>query len=426
MRYNFCMLKPMVKRGLMLNFIPNEIICPAEINENRINKLNNNEIINGDVIYIASRELRLQDNWGVIFADSLAKKHRRNLKVIIQLDKKLCSTRQKDFREKGLNFLTKNLAQNSIEYKVLDELPQKINAGVIIVDFNPLDDKSIWANNQDCAVFEVDSHNIIPARYISDKQEFSAATLRRKAYANISEFLTEYPQTFNTKKTDAEKILSEFIEQKLYSYAELKNNPNSNATSNLSPYLHFGFISSQKIALEVLKSSASRENKEAYLEELIIRKELSDNFCLFSKDYKTLNCLAPWAKETLSAHKEDLRTYIYSPKELEEGKTHDELWNKIQQNLLKTGKIHGYLRMYWAKKILEWSKTPEEALSTAIYLNDNYALDGNDPNGYVGVLWSIGGIHDRPFSNRIVTGKIRYMSLNGCKAKFDVNEYLRG
>lgn len=389
-------------------------------------KLNNREIKDVDIIYITSRELRLQDNWGAIFADSLAKNHKKKLKVIIHLDENLCSTRQKDFRENGLNFFTKNLAHNSIKYEVLDELPSKLDAGAIIVDFNPLDDKSTWAKNQDCAVFEVDSHNIIPARYVSYKQEFSAATLRRKIYANISEFLTEYPKTFNTQKTGADETLSEFIEHKLDSYAELKNNLNSNVTSNLSPYLHFGFISSQRITLEILKLNASRANKEAYLEELIVRKELSDNFCLYNKGYKTLNCLATWAKETLNAHREDIRTYIYSPKEFEEGKTHDELWNKIQQDLLKTGKIHGYLRMYWAKKILEWSKTPEEGLKTAIYLNDNYALDGNDPNGYVGVLWSIGGIHDRPFSNRIVTGKIRYMSLNGCKAKFNVNEYLRG
>lgn len=420
------MLKPTVKRGLMLDFIPDEILCATEVNENRVFRLNNNEVKDGEIIYIVSRELRLQDNWGFVFADLLAKKHEKKLKVIIHLDKNLCSTRQKDFREKGLNFLRKKLALNSIKYKVLGKLPQKLNAGAIIVDFNPLDDKSTWAKNQDCSVFEVDSHNIIPARYVSGKQEFSAATLRRKVYANISEFLTEYPQTFDMQKSEAEIILDEFIQHKLDSYNEFKNNPNLNITSNLSPYLHFGFVSSQRIALEVLKSNTDRDNKEAYLEELIVRKELSDNFCFYNKDYKSLNCLATWAKETLSIHREDIRTYIYSLKEFKEGKTHDKLWNKIQQNLLRTGKIHGYLRMYWAKKVLEWSKTPEEALSTALYLNDNYALDGNDPNGYVGVLWSIGGIHDRPFSNRMVTGKIRYMSLSGCKAKFDVKEYLRG
>lgn len=422
------MLKPTVKRGLMLDFIPDEIIFPAEINQNRVFKLNRKELQNGDIVYIASRELRLQDNWGVAFASDLAQKNNRNLKIIIHKDVKLCSARQVEFREEGLKFFIKNLAQNDIKYEVLDVLPQKIKAGAIVVDFNPIEDKQNWAKKQDCAVLEVDSHNIIPARYISEKQEFSAATLRRKIYGNIAKFLTEYPKIKNDKLENSayDAVLQDFLQNKLDSYAENKNDPNKNATSNLSPYLHFGFVSSQRIALEVLKSNASLENKETFLEELIVRKELSDNFCLYNNEYKSLNCIPTWAKDSLNAHKSDIRTYIYNQKEFEEGKTHEELWNKTQQNLIKTGKIHGYLRMYWAKKILEWSKTPEDALQTAIYLNDTYALDGNDTNGYVGILWSIGGIHDRPFSNRIVTGKIRYMSLGGCKAKFNVKEYLKG
>lgn len=420
------MLKPTVKRGLMLDFIPGGIICPTEINENRVFELNEKKINDGDIVYLASRELRLQDNWAVVFGLNLAKKHNKKFKIVVILNEIKFSKAQEPFLKEGLNFLKKNLAQNSIKYEVSSKLPQKIDAGAVIVDFNPLDDKTIWVKKQNCAVFEVDSHNIIPARYVSNKQEFSAATLRRKIYTNIAGFLTDYPKHFKTQKSEAETVLNDFIEHKLDSYAEFKNNPNSNATSNLSPYLHFGFISAQRVALKVLKSKANRENKEAFLEEIIVRKELSDNFCLFNKGYKSLNGISNWAKATLNAHRNDIRTYIYNLKEFKNGHTHDELWNKIQQNLLKTGKIHGYLRMYWAKKILEWSKTPEEAHKTAIYLNDTYALDGNDPNGYVGILWSIGGIHDRPFSNRMVTGKIRYMSLNGCKAKFDVKEYLRG
>lgn len=420
------MLKPTVKRGLMLDFIPDEIICPAEINENRVFKLNDKPINDGDIVYLASRELRLQDNWAVVFGLNLAKKHAKKFKIVVILDEIKFSGVQEPFLKEGLNFLKKNSALNNIDFEIVDKLPSKI--GALIVDFNTV---NLWVRNADYAIFEVDSHNIIPARHVSNKQEFSAATLRRKIYANIGEFLSEFPASFKSDSVGLESltyldVLNEFIDNKLNSYAEFKNNPNKDVTSNLSPFLHFGFISAQRIALEILKSSASRENKEAFLEELIVRKELSDNFCLYNKDYKSLNCLAPWAKATLDAHKSDIRTYSYNLKDFEEGKTHDELWNKAQQNLLKTGKIHGYLRMYWAKKILEWSKTPKEALITAIYLNDTYALDGNDPNGYVGILWSIGGIHDRPFSNRMVTGKIRYMSLNGCKAKFDVKKYLRG
>lgn len=425
------MLKPTVKRGLMLDFIPDEIIYPAEIDKNRVFKLNDKQINDGDILYLASRELRLQDNWAVVFGLNLAKKHNKNFKIVVILDEIKFSKAQEPFLKEGLNFLKKNSALNNINFEIINRLPDKL--GALIVDFNPI---NLWSKNADYAVFEVDSHNIIPTRYVSNKQEFSAATLRRKIYANIARFLTEFPSTPHPAplpQGEREqnlppyfKIFNDFIQNKLDFYEESKNDPNKNATSNLSPYLHFGFISAQRIALEVLKSRASRGNKEAFLEELIVRKELSDNFCLYNNNYKSLNCLPDWAKATINTHRKDIRAYEYNLNEFENGLTHDELWNKIQQNLLKKGKIHGYLRMYWAKKILEWSKTPEEALKTAIYLNDTYALDGNDPNGYVGVLWSIGGIHDRPFSDRMITGKIRYMSLNGCKNKFDVNEYLRG
>lgn len=418
------MLKPTVKRGLMLDFIPDEIICPVEINQNRVYKLNGKDIISGDVIYIMSRELRVEDNWGLIFASELARQHHKKLKIIVNLQLKFCSNKQLEFLKKELTNLKNNFLQNGFEYKFSSKIPTK--AGALVFDFNPLNLNDEIAKNLNCAVFEVDSHNIIPAKYISNKQEYSAATLRRKTYATLADFLTEYPKSFNTINNDAQVKLEEFIQNKLNFYSEDKNDPNKDATSNLSPYLHFGFISSQRIAVEVIKSSATRENKEAYLEELIVRKELADNFCLYNSNYKTLKGAPDWAKESLNAHKNDIRTYIYNLNEFECAKTHDQLWNVIQQNLLKTGKIHGYLRMYWAKKILEWAKTPEEAIKIAIYLNDEYALDGNDPNGYVGILWSIGGLHDRAFTNRIVTGKIRYMSLNGCKNKFNVKNYIEG
>lgn len=418
------MLKPTVKRGLMLDFIYDEIFYPAPVNQNRIFKLNDKDIKDGDIIYFVTRELRLEDNWGMLFALNLAEKYKKNFRVIINLQDIKYSKMQEQFLFDGLNVFKNNLALNKIDFEVFTKTAQNINAGVAIVDFNPLDKIHNISKLFDCAVFEVDSHNIIPARFISDKQEFSAATLRRKVYTNLANFLTEFPKPFKIAKSNTILKLEDFIKNKLDYYAEQKNDPNKSITSHLSPYLHFGFISAQRIAIEVIKSGASRENKEAFLEELIVRKELSDNFCLYCKSINTLECAPIWAKNSLNAHKQDIRAYTYDLEEFEYGKTHDELWNKIQQNLLKRGKIHGYLRMYWAKKILEWSNTPEEALEIAIYLNDKYALDGNDPNGYVGILWSIGSLHDRPFSDRMVMGKIRYMSLNSCKKKFDVEKYL--
>lgn len=400
------MLKPTVKRGLMLDFIPDEIICPAQIHPDRVFKLNDKEITEGDIIYVMSRELRLEDNWAVLFGLELAEKYSRHFKIIINLPK--YSKAQEPFLMEGLNFFSKNLALSKIDFEISKEIPKA--TGALIFDFNPLDTTSGLCSKANFACFEIDSHNVIPARFISQKQEFSAATLRRKIYANLAGFLTEFPNPFDFKTYTAYEKLQDFIDNKLDNYAEFKNNPEKDVTSGLSPYLHFGFISSQRIALEVIKSNAVRGNKEAFLEELIVRKELADNFCLYGKSYNTFDGILTWARETLNAHRSDIRSYIYSLNQFEHAQTHDVFWNKIQQNLLKNGKIHGYLRMYWAKKILEWSKTPENALKTAIYLNDTYALDGNDPNGYVGILWSIGGLHDRPFTNRFVTGKIRYMS----------------
>lgn len=401
------MLKPTVKRGLMLDFIPDEINYAEIVNEKRIFCLNNKPISEGSIIYLPTREFRFEDNFAVQFGLELSKSHNKSFNIVIIKSLFTVSDKQKDMFNEGLNFFAKNSAQNDVQFEILEAIPQ--NAGAYIVDFNPINTLQKLADKTDCAVYEIDSHNIIPARYISNKQEFSAATIRRKIYANIAEFMTEFPINIKIKQNEVHKKLNEFLKNKLDLYAELKNNPTKDVTSGLSPYLHFGFISAQRVALEVYKSNTSRENKEAFLEELIVRKELADNFCLYGKSYNTLDGISEWAKITLNAHKGDIRNYIYSQDEFEQAKTHDELWNKMQNNLVSTGKLHGYLRMYWAKKILEWSDTPENALKTAIYLNDTYALDGNDPNGYVGILWSIGGVHDRPFTNRFVTGKIRYM-----------------
>lgn len=416
------MLKPTVKRGLMLDFIPDNIQLEQNVNKDRVFKLNDKKVLSGDIVYVMSREFRLEDNFALIFGLELAKTYDKKLKICIYLDKDFYSDSQSEFLNKGLSLLKENLNNNGFCYYESNILPS--TAAAIVFDFSAINQMKAFSKTINCAAFEVDSHNIIPSRFISQKQEYSAATLRRKVYANIADFLTEYPILFKIQKSDAYNVLSNFISTKLDNYAEYKNNPNVEITSNLSPYLHFGFISSQRVALEVLKSGAQRENKETFLEELIVRKELADNFCLYSLKYKSLESIPEWAKVTLSQHSNDLRTYVYSRDEFEYGKTHDELWNVAQLHLIKRGYIHGFLRMYWAKKILEWSISPEFALETAIYLNDKYALDGFDSNGYVGILWAIGGVHDRPFANRLVTGKIRYMSLLGCKKKFDVVEYV--
>ena len=193
--------------------------------------------------------------------------------------------------------------------------------------------------------------------------------------------------------------------------------------SNLSPYLHFGQISAQRVAL-IVNGLGNHPSAESFLEELIVRRELSDNFCYYNSDYDSFKGFPEWAKKTLNDHKKDEREFVYTLKKFEEAKTHEDLWNAAQMQLVNTGKLHGYMRMYWAKKILEWSKSPEEALKIAIYLNDKYELDGRDPNGYTGCAWAIGGVHDRAWAERPVYGKIRYMNRNGAKRKFDIEKYI--
>lgn len=222
----------------------------------------------------------------------------------------------------------------------------------------------------------------------------------------------------------ARNVLRSFLEQKLSSYEENSNNPTRQGQSDLSPYLHFGQISAQRVALEVLASAATGPARERFLEELIVRRELSDNFCFYNENYDTVAGFPAWARKTMGEHSSDKREYLYARHQFEEAGTHDGLWNAAQMEMVKRGKMHGYMRMYWAKKILEWSETPGEALDTALYLNDRYELDGRDPNGYTGCAWSIGGVHDRAWPRRPVFGKIRYMSFNGCKSKFNVNAYI--
>jgi deoxyribodipyrimidine photo-lyase len=230
---------------------------------------------------------------------------------------------------------------------------------------------------------------------------------------------------FQGGSSAGQKRLRQFLTQSLHRYANSSNQPSEHATSGLSPYLHFGHISALEIALAV--QDYAREHKllpDEFLEELIVRRELAFNFARFAKDLESLDALPDWARKTLAKHARDKRSAIYSRDQFERAQTHDPLWNAAQKELLLTGKIHGYYRMYWGKKIIEWSPTPEDALATAIYLNDRYALDGRDPNSYANILWCF-GLHDRPWAERPIFGQVRYMSYDGMRRKTDVDAYVQ-
>lgn len=417
----------LIKRYQILDFCGEDFHVFEKIHPERIFSLNKTLIKDGHIFYIMTREFRLEDNWGLLFAYEKAREMRKNLKVILPLGMLKISARQREFLDKFLPELRQDFAQNRISFEVIEGNIKDYlkNSGMVVCDFDPVNNFADIANDFDCACLEVDSHNIIPSRIAPCRQEFSAATFRPKIYQNINEFLCEYPSVFKVKKNESYAVLKDFIENKLSNYSALKNDPVKDFISGLSKYLHFGLISAQRVVIEVIKSDVSRENKESFLEELIVRKELSDNFCLYNKNFVSFEGAPVWAKENFSAHQNDIRHYIYNLKTFETAQTHEELWNACQRQLLTEGRIHGYLRMYWAKKILEWSSSVEEAVKIGIYLNDTYALDGNDPNGYVGVLWAMAGLHDRPFFEREVFGKIRYMNENGCRRKFDITSYIK-
>lgn len=226
-------------------------------------------------------------------------------------------------------------------------------------------------------------------------------------------------------RKDAEAALTRFLEERLRRYAREKNEPSAHATSDLSPYLHFGRIGALEVALAVEEYAGEHKLIAAeFLEELIVRRELAFNFCRYTEQPHAFAALPDWARQTLAEHARDRRDPVFPRAAFEEARTYDALWNAAQKELLATGKIHGYARMYWGKKIIEWSANPEEALETAVFLNDRYALDGRDPNSYANILWCF-GLHDRPWPERPIFGKVRWMSLAGMRRKTDAEAYIR-
>jgi deoxyribodipyrimidine photo-lyase len=225
----------------------------------------------------------------------------------------------------------------------------------------------------------------------------------------------------------AKKQFESFVTNGLANFDKQRNDPNyPKICSNLSPWLNHGHMSFQRCIMAVKKLNKYATGSASYIEEGLIRKELSDNLLYYTPDdYDSLDAAAGWARETLETHTSDPREYLYSLEELEQGKTHDDLWNAAQLQVVREGQMHGFLRMYWAKKILEWTESPEVALRTAQYFNDKYALDGKDPNGFVGVGWSIMGIHDMGWKEREIFGKIRFMNYAGCKRKFKVADFVK-
>lgn len=427
----------------------------------------------GSVIYWMSRDQRLQNNWALIFAQTLALEQNKDLIITFCLTDNFLGAyfRHYSFLLEGLEKLQKDASNYNIPFKLLIgnpviEIPkfvEETNSSALVTDFDPLKTKRYWKNVIKTKIsipyFEIDAHNIVPITTASNKLEFSAATIRPKINRMIDYFLDDFDQlkvhrsqsTFDFERInimevfkklkidrsvgkvigiksgedEAGTVLQDFVQNKLMDYNEFRNDPNYDVQSGLSPYLHFGQISAQYISLFIKLNIQPSDSMTSFLEELIVRRELSDNYCYYNPFYDKFEGFHEWAKRTLKQHWNDIREYKYDSEQFENAETDDSLWNAAQLELVNTGKMHGYMRMYWAKKILEWSENPEIAQNIAINLNDKYSLDGRDPNGYTGIAWSIGGVHDRAWTERQVFGKIRYMNRNGCARKFDINRYIQ-
>ena len=417
---------PRIIKNTLLNYILTDFEIEQIINPARIFEFNNKPIKNGKIIYLCEREVRVKDNFALQFALQKSKELNLPLKIIHPKINYEYKPKQK-FIDNQIAQAERQFKQIGLKFEVIEKTPAEIikslKPALIILDFNPIL-KRDYLKNADFKIYEIDGHNIIPARFVSNKQEYSAATMRRKIYYDIYSFLTEF-DNLTTEKIEADYVLEDFIKNKLPYYAEYKNDVSKNVLSGLSKYLNLGFISTQRVALEVIKSGVKDINKEVFLEELIVRKELADNFCMYSKNYNDFSGVPDWVKLSLENHTYDIRPYIYLLEKLENAKTHDKLWNATQIQLIREGIIHGYLRMYWAKKISEWTPSPKEALKMAIYLNDKYAYDSPSANGYVGILWAIAGLHDRAFIDYPITGKIRRMTCDSLKRKYDLGNYLK-
>lgn len=441
------------------------------IDNRRIQKQNEYQYQNGPILYWMNRDMRLQDNWALIYAYELSKKFKTELVICYNLNPNFLggAYRQFHFKIGSLKQLHQDSKEKNIAfYTFIDfdidcviDFVKDNKVGYIVTDFSPLKIHKTWLKkikkNFKIPIDVVDTHNIVPVWYTSDKKEFAAYTIRPKIQKNLKEFLTDFPKFKKQKnksipfqkinfgeilhdvkinrdilpvdwcmpgEKSALKVLKKFI-QNSDTYSRDRNNPNIDVQSQLSPYLHYGMIAPQRVAYEVLHSNMKHDSKKDFLEELIVRRELADNFCYYESNYDTSEGFHDYFKKELKKNEKFQREYLYTKEEFEKGKTHDDLWNACQMQLIKTGKMHGYMRMYWAKMIYAWSKNADEALKIAIYLNDTYELDGRDPNGYAGIAWCIGGVHDRPwYVINKVFGKLRYMSRSGMEKKFDVEKYI--
>ena len=447
----------------------------SNIQSSRIQTLNDLGPAKGDfVLYWMQQSQRAEYNHALEYAVQQANKIDQRVLVVFGLmdDYPEANLRHYTFMLEGLQETRAALAKRGIKMVVQKGNPADValsvgrNASLIVCDRGYLRHQRRWrekvARNADCRVAQIESDVVVPMEVVSNKAEYAARTIRPKIHKHLNDYLVGFkpakikksslniqisgldltdaaavagkmsidksvlPVTafFTGGTSAAKKIFREFLRQRFINYVDNRNQPQTDDISHMSKYLHFGQISPLYLALEILKTDRRLKNaREAYLEELIVRRELAMNFVYHTPKYDSYACLPPWAQKTLAEHKKDRREYLYTHRQLENARTHDEYWNAAMREMKTTGFMHNYMRMYWGKKILEWAKTPEQAYKTALALNNKYFLDGRDANSYAGVAW-VFGMHDRAWFERPIFGKIRYMAASGLERKCDIQAYV--
>jgi len=441
------------------------------IQKERISLLNDEKTQEGSyVLYWMQASARAHYNHTLEYAAKYANEHDKPLLIYFGLtdDFPEANQRHYHFLLEGLRETQQELKNRDLQMVIQFEKPPEgavklaEEASLMVTDCGYLPLQREWrqeaAKTIECPLIQVESDVVVPVETASPKEEYTAGTIRRKIQKNLNKFMVPLKirkihhsslglEFESLNLLDIEKVikklkiddsvkkvnwiqggnitalnhLESFLKNKLDHFGDLRNDPTKNYLSNMSPYLHFGQISPLYIAISV--SETGGPGVEPYLEELIIRRELSMNFVFYDQNYDNFNCLPEWAQKTLLEHARDPREYLYTLEELENAKTHDPYWNAAQKEMVHLGKMHGYMRMYWGKKILEWTKNPLQAYHTALYLNNKYQIDGRDPNGFTGVAWCFGK-HDRAWKERDIFGKVRYMNDNGLRRKFKIDLYV--
>ena len=448
---------------------------PSPIQPTRIQALNGRSIRKGRyVLYWMQQSQRAEYNHALEHAIQQANTLGQGVVVGFGLmdDYPEANVRHYTFLLEGLQETQAILAKQGIKMVIQKGLPPEIalalgtDASLIVCDRGYLRHQNAWraqvARSAACTVLQVESDVVVPVELASNKAEYAARTIRPRIHKHLENYIipfvpskvkknslnlsidsldlkdidallhglsldrsvTAVTQFYKGGSSQARATFEAFLQNRFHRYVKNRNQPQTDDISHMSPYLHFGQISPLYLALRVkAEGEGLGEAQEAYLEELIISRELAMNFTHYNPDYHSFACLPAWARTSLQEHRKDHRESIYTRSQLENARTHDAYWNAAMQEIKVTGFMHNYMRMYWGKKILEWSITPEQAFRTTLAINNKYFLDGRDPNSYAGVAW-IFGMHDRAWFERSIFGKVRYMAASGLERKCDIQGYV--